>query len=130
MSANLWGYYRRRKSDGLIMVRCEQCGRPCYLDPDRTIVNAGRYTDKNGVEWIRPFLFFSTCMVCCPPRSFPEFVARMEQTPEKVSKQYDEMGRKLWAEYQAEKERKQHESSRAQETKTDSKALEKPSDSL
>lgn len=65
-----------------------------------------------------------TCMICNPPRSFQEYVARMQQTPEKASKQYEEIGRKLYAEYQAEKERKQHEISKAQNIETNCKAAE------
>lgn len=68
MSANLWGCYRVRKSDGLVMIRCERCGEPCYYDPDRDfILTAARYTSKaTGAEYVRPFLFFVKCPHCNP----------------------------------------------------------------
>lgn len=66
MSANLWGAFRIRKTDGLVMIRCEQCGQPVYYDPDRDfIITAARYTSKaTGAEYVRPFLFFSKCTHC------------------------------------------------------------------
>ena len=100
MSANLWGYYRVRRTDGFIMIRCPKCGERCYYDPDRMILNAGRYTDKNGDIWVKPFLFFVTCMKCDPPRTIQEYLSRAEQMPETECKKYDALENKLLHEYQ------------------------------
>lgn len=63
MSANLWGFYRIRKTDGLIMIRCEHCGTPCFYNPDSLIAKE-QYTDRNGAEWVRPLIITNACTVC------------------------------------------------------------------
>lgn len=101
---NLWGFYRVRKTDGFIRIKCEKCGAPCFYDPDRMILTNGRYTDKTGTQWVRPFLFFSTCLHCCPPRTIQEYLARKEQMPEKESRKYNELEAKLLEEYRQSKQ--------------------------
>lgn len=66
MSANLWGFYRIRKTDGLVMIRCSRCGEPCYYDPDKDFMSImERYTSKaTGAEYVRPLIFFVKCAHC------------------------------------------------------------------
>ena len=68
MSANLWGFYRIRKTDGLVMIRCSRCGEPCYYDPEQDFMSImERYTSKaTGAEYVRPLIFFVKCAHCNP----------------------------------------------------------------
>ena len=65
MSANKYGAFRVRKSDGAVLIRCAICGKPNYLIPDRDFLTAVRYTSKAAnAEFVRPACFFVKCQYC------------------------------------------------------------------